>query len=70
MHVFVTGAHGFLAGAVIADLDAAGHQVAILTRSAPTSTSFPAYLTDLVERGQTRRVLDSARFDVVCHLAP
>ena len=69
MHVLVTGARGFLARAVIADLDAAGHQVATLTRSAPTSTRFPAYATDLVDRGQTRRVLDGARFDVVCHLA-
>ena len=35
MHILVTGAHGFLAQAVIADLDAAGHQVATLTRRPP-----------------------------------
>lgn len=69
MDVLVTGAHGFLARAVIAELDGAGHQVATLTRRPPNSTAFPAYVTDLVDRDQTRRVLDGTRFDVVCHLA-
>lgn len=69
MDVLVTGAHGFVAQAVIAELDAAGHQVATLARRPPTSTAFPAYMTDVVDRDQTRRVLDGTRFDVVCHLA-
>jgi UDP-glucose 4-epimerase len=69
MHILVTGAHGFLAQAVIAELDAAGHHVATLTRRPPTSTTFPAYVTDLVDRDQTWRALDGSYFDVVCHLA-
>src|SRR5689334_10542691 len=58
VHVLVTGAHGFLAQAVISELDGAGHQVATLTRRPSTSTGFPACVTDLVDRDQTMRVLD------------
>ena len=71
MRILVTGAHGFLAAAVIADLSAAGHKVATLTRRGPTSSSpdWSVYAADLRDREQTARALAASRFDVVCHLA-
>ncbi len=69
MRILVTGAHGFLAQAVIGDLEEAGHQVATLTRRSADGLSRSAYVADLRDRAQLERELDEAAFDVVCHLA-
>jgi UDP-glucose 4-epimerase len=69
MRILVTGAHGFLAQAVIADLEETGHHVATLTRRSSGGSSRSDYVADLRDRGKVEHELEGAHFDVVCHLA-
>lgn len=72
MHVFVTGASGFIGSAVVAELLAAGHEVTGLTRSAESAAAIRAagavpHRGDLADPAGLRAAAETA--DAVAHLA-
>ena len=65
--VVVTGGRGKAGEAVVADLEAAGHEVVSVDMAAPLDPDEPTLAVDLADLGQTIEALDGA--DAVVHLA-
>ncbi len=70
MRVLVTGASGFLGGALCRDLRGRGHEpVALVRRPGSGPEGFAEVEGDLADAASLARALDSARPEVVAHLA-
>lgn len=70
MRVLVTGASGFLGGAVCGELSKRGHEpVALVRRPGSGPDGIEEVHGDLAEQGALRAALESARPEVVVHLA-
>jgi nucleoside-diphosphate-sugar epimerase len=70
VRVLVTGASGFLGGAVCRDLRERGHEpVALVRRPGSGPDGAEEVEGDLADAGSLQRALDSARPEVVAHLA-
>jgi nucleoside-diphosphate-sugar epimerase len=67
--VLVTGATGFIGGAVARRLHALGAEVQGAARRANGSAGFPVAACDLADAGECRRLLDGSNPEVVLHLA-
>ena len=74
--ILITGGTGFIGRHLVARLVGIGNEVHVLARSeqsleklGPLATAVEAHLGDLEDAASLRRCVDTAKADIVCHLA-
>ncbi len=68
--ILVTGGSGFIGRHAVVDLERAGHDIVLLSRSGHSNTSRHEYVVgDLLKEGEPERISKIAKADLLLHLA-